>query len=131
MRTFLHTLSAAVLLTALTACTTVTTTTTASRPATRAAVRVDVAADGRPSMDGDVVTIPALARRLKKRESVGRAVALHGATGCTQATLVHLQRELVRHGVPNVSIVTARRATAEVRDNAAGAPEAPASPPGP
>jgi biopolymer transport protein ExbD len=125
MRAFPRSLSVAVLLSLLTACTTVTSTSDdATRGAPRAAIRVEVSADGRPSLYGETLTVPKLARQLK-REGSGRAVALHGAEGCTRASLVHIQRELAKSGVPNVSIVTARHATAEVIEDTDGLPGEP------
>lgn len=118
MHTFRTLIAVAALLSlAATACTT-----TSERPTrgrSRSAIRVDVAADGVAELDGDRLAVEKLARRLK-REGATRAVALHGADGCTRASLIHLQRQLVRLGVPNVSIVTARRALAEVEPDEAG-----------
>ncbi len=94
-------------------------------PDSRTALRVEVDQAGRPTLFGQPATVTALVRRLRREGAArGRAVALHGGEGTTPGTLWTLRQTLVRQGIPNVSIVTARRASVETADDEA----APATP---
>ncbi len=95
-----------------------TTTTTPRRGDVQTALRVDVDASGRPSLFGQSYSPSGLVRRLRREgAATGRAVALHGEDGTATGTLQSLARTLVREGIPNVSVVTARRATVETADD--------------
>jgi len=83
----------------------------------RIARRVDITSGGRMFFDGEELTLDKLAKRLKKGKSSHRAVALFGAEGCSRTTLGSIQRQLIKKGIPNVSIVIPRRAYAEALDD--------------
>lgn len=99
----------------------------------RPAIRVQAQTDGRVSLEGESLRLPALARRLR-HEGPGRAVVLSGAPGVPDLQLVSIRDQLVRNGVPNVAIVKARVATATVDDSPDASPDGmppPAPPPAP
>lgn len=100
------------------------------RYAVRAPVKVRITRQGDAVLYGDRLGIARLAGRLRHEEA-GRAIVLQADEGVDLPQLVSVRQQLVRAGIPNVSMVSARTATVDVDVEAgdgASAPEAPAPP---
>lgn len=79
----------------------------------RAAPKVDVDDTGRLTYEGSLVSIDALARKIKKT-GARRPVVLQGSAGCSVQTLMRIRGELQKRGIPNVTVAVVRTPSATV-----------------